>query len=57
MPGCPQSCQHPARAPGLTSNWGQFMGMPGPLVLRNHRRSSCASDMRMVCSSSRYTLA
>lgn len=39
----------------LTSNWGQFMGMPGPLVLRNHLRSSWASAPRMACSSSRYT--
>lgn len=37
----------------LTSNCGQFMGIPGPLVLRNHLRSSWASAPRMACSSSR----
>lgn len=34
-----------------TSNWGQFMGMPGPWLALNHFRSSSASVAEIVSSS------
>lgn len=40
-----------------TSNWGQFMCMPGPWVLLNHLRSSCGLAVVTVRSSSLYTAA
>lgn len=39
-----------------TSNWGQFMLMPGPWFKRNHLRSSCTSVPWMVSSSVWYTV-